>query len=216
MGVTVGRQDGEPIILAAVDGAGVWRKAAGAWAKASSEAMAAEQSTLQASFAWASGSPLVYLYDKETGVWRSKDHGRTWMRIWEKPSPERYTGFVAVEPTRPERLYVSSRDGVYRLENAHTGTWESGTIHPRQVRGGEPGKPGPIAYANGSLYVATQVSVQALPGLLRSRNRGATFEDVSDDFYRATAKFPNAMSVGPDGFVYVALQGLGAVVGVPT
>lgn len=215
LGVAFGKQNREPVILAAVDGSGIWRKFAGTWTRVSSEAMATEQSTNQVSFAWPFGSPLVYLYDHESGVWRSNDYGINWTKIWSRPSPEDFTGYVAVDPNQPKRLYVSANDGLYRLEGSHEGTIEGGEIEPKQLLVGNP-KPGPIAYADQYLYVATQVTEEMPPKLLRSHTHGATFEDIADYYYRANAKFPNEMSIGPKGYVYVALQSLGAVIGVPT
>jgi hypothetical protein len=211
LGVAVRRVNGSPVLLAAVDGGGIWRKAGGAWSQVSTAAMG-PQGTEAASFSWVPNSATVYLYDRATGVWRSNDNGASWVRIWQKPSAQEMTGYVVADPADASRLYVSVlNDGVYRLDNATTGTVGAGIT---AVELGSFSKPGPIALAaSGRLLVATGATGTTAATLSASDDRGATWSVVSDSVYSGAALFPFQLSTGPQGAVYLALNGTGAIAG---
>ena len=61
------------------------------------------------------------------------------------------------------------------------------------------------------------VAVPAAPGtaaaLLRTADGGASWQDVSDPFYRSTGGFATDVAAGPDGLVYVGTFGDGVLVG---
>jgi hypothetical protein len=215
VGVAVGRDaGGARVLLAGTDGSGVWRKVgAGAWTRLSVAAMAERQTTGRAVLAWPAGGTLVYLYDRHTGVWRSRDAGRTWAMLWRRPSPVVRTGHLAVAAATPSRLWVSTRDGLYRLDNAATGSVSAGTVTPRTVAG-QP-RPGPIAIAPDGAVWATGRAVRGVPpGIWRSADAGATWADMSDAAYRGAAAFPR--DVAFDGATpLVALEGTGLLIGEP-
>jgi plastocyanin len=55
------------------------------------------------------------------------------------------------------------------------------------------------------------------PGLYRSANGGNSWDNVADDAYRRQAFLPHELAVAGDGRLYVALDGMGVLVGaVPT
>ena len=214
MGVAVQRVSGSPVVLAAVEQGGVWRKAGGSWTQVSSQAMVAAQKSRSAPFAWAPGSSTVYLYDHQTGVWRSADNGSTWTLIWQKPSPYDMSGYLAIDPQAPASLYVSvALNGVYRLDNANKGAVGSG-ITPVTV--GSFASPGAIEFGpDRALYVATVALPAVPPRLSRSLDLGKTWADIDDSTYRATAVFPTALAIGSHGELYVSTRGDGVVVGTP-
>ncbi len=110
------------VLLVATEGQGIWRKSGSAWTQVSTSAMKGSQWTHAASMVWPPG-PYVYLFDHTTGIWRSADSGKTWTRIWTRRSGSPLTGFIAVDPLVPDRLYVSvGNQGLFRLDNADTGT----------------------------------------------------------------------------------------------
>jgi photosystem II stability/assembly factor-like uncharacterized protein len=204
---------GRRVLLAAVDANGVWRRdGSSAWAKVSSGPMATKQAYPAASLAWPTGSTTAYLYDHRTGVWRSTDSGKTWVKIWAKKAAGKLVGYVAVDPAQPTRLWVSAADGVYRLDGANTGTVGNGVL--KAVRVLSPSRPGPMAFRpDGSLLVAVPASPSGPAALLDTTDAGASWQDLSDAFYRSTGGFATDLAVGPDGLVYVSTFGDGVLVG---
>ena len=214
LAIAVRKVSGARIVLAAVEGAGVWRKSGTRWTKVSSTAMASRQPTVGASFAWASGSKNVYLYDRQTGVWRSKDNGVTWLRIWQKPSPERGTGYLLVDPGVTSRLFVSSAEGVHRLDGAVSGTVESGSLVPLRV--GPFTRPGPMAAGpSGAIFAAERPRGGSLAAFYRTLDGGQSWEDMADDTYRGTAVFPSDLAFGSTGTGLMAQRGNGVLLGLP-
>ncbi|MDX6495361.1 MAG: hypothetical protein QOE17_1347 [Gaiellales bacterium] len=204
---------GKRVLLAAVDASGIWRReGTAAWARVSATAMATKQAYSAASLVWPFGSSTAYLYDHRTGVWRSSDSGRTWVRIWSKKAAGKLVGYVAVDPARLSRLWVSAADGVYRLDGAGSGTVGNGIL--KAVRVLSTFRPGPLAIQpDGSLLVAVPASTSAPASLLRTVDGGVAWQDVSDPIYRATGGYATDLAVGPDGLVYVSTFGDGVLVG---
>lgn len=213
VGLAVRRVGGSPVTIAAVAGGGVWRKAGGAWTQVSTAAMGADsEDSKAASLSWVPDSSVVYLYDPTSGVWRSNDDGRTWTRIWDRRSGGWMTGYVAADPTDPSRVYVSvGSDGVYLIEGADKAVVGAGLT---PVKVGDVAAPGPIAVdQRGALYVAAQQARGDAAQLRVSADRGATWTTVSDGAYRATAAYPFSVAVGPEGNVYLSLNGNGVLRG---
>jgi hypothetical protein len=76
--------------------------------------------------------------------------------------------------------------------------------------------PGPVAVAsNGTVYLAVQPSAGVPAQLLASIDEGATWSDVSDAVYRATAIQPYRLVPDASGGVWVCLAGNGVLHGVP-
>jgi hypothetical protein len=171
------------------------------------------QGTNSASMVWPPG-PNVYLFDHSTGVWRSSDNGRTWRRIWSRRSAAQHTGFLAADPTVPDRLYVSVADqGLFRLDHADTGSAGTGEITP--VRIGTFAEPGAIAVdTTGNLFVAT-VALGGPARLYRSADLGASFTSVGDLVYAGGAGYVFDLEVSRSGQVFAATNGDGVLYGVP-
>jgi photosystem II stability/assembly factor-like uncharacterized protein len=75
-------------------------------------------------------------------------------------------------------------------------------------------RPGPMAFRpDGSLLVAVPASPSGPAALLDTTDAGATWQDVSDGFYRSTGGFATDLAVGPDGVVYTSTFGDGVLVG---
>jgi hypothetical protein len=206
--ITVQRVGGQPVILAAVDQGGVWRKQSGVWTKVSATAMSVSSLNRAASFSWATGSSTAFLYDPATGVWRSNDTGRTWTKIWAKPSNNDLTGYLAADPARSNELYVSvAFDGVYRLVGVKNGIVGSGIT---ATKIGSFTSPGAMTFgADGGLYVADVGT--GSPGLWRSKNQGGSWVSLDDAAYDAVAHYPTSIAVDATGGVFVALRGNGVL-----
>jgi hypothetical protein len=207
---------GQRILLAAVEGNGIWRKVGATWTKVNAVAMASWQPSRGSSFAWAPGAPNVYLFDHESGVWRSNDRGKTWTKIWNIRSSVAGTGYLAVDPTSPGRLYVSQAGtGVYRIDGATSGSVEAGTLSPTLIYPSP--SAGPIETDGaGSLWLGLNASANETPGLYRSDNAGGSWSLMSDGAYAAAALFPYDLWIAPDGHVFVATNGDGVMVGTST
>ncbi len=210
VGIAAGRVAAKTVLLAAVEAGGVWRKeAGGAWQPVNRRAMTAPSPSRQSFFAWPAGGSVVYHDDPASGIWRSNDAGRTWMLLWRKPSPREMTSALVVDPADASRLYVSAEDGLYRLDGADKGSVEGGAVRVTKLEA--MARPGPLAMdARGTLYVAPQPAPGAPGGLFASADQGMTWRHVGH-----FSGFPFRLSVGPDGFAYVALNGNGVVVGAP-
>ena len=201
------------VLLVATEGDGIWRKAGSVWTQVSTAAMQGFQGTHTASLVWPRG-PFVYLFDHDSGIWRSPDNGRTWARVWTRRSGSQLTGFLAADPRVPDRLYVSvANQGVFRIDDAD-GSGLTGDLVPTPI--GSFSSPGAIAVdPSGALYVAT-VAQGGPARLYRSTDRGATFETVSDAVWASTGGFVYDLEVAPNGELYAATNGNGLLRGVPT
>jgi hypothetical protein len=216
LAIVVRKVGAQRILIAAVDGGGVWRKAGTTWTKVSGVAMAKNQPSRGAALVWPAGTNTVYLYDHETGVWRSNDAGRTWGKIWSKPSSFPATGYLAVDPVAPGRLFVSvGWTGVYRIDGATTGSVDAGTLTAQEV--GDFAVPGPVEFdPAGDLYVAAGAAAGSPPGLFRSVDGGVGWVSVDDAAYDAAGGFPFDLAFAPDGTAFLSTNGDGVLVGVPT
>jgi hypothetical protein len=216
LAVAAGRNAaGTRVLVAAVDAGGVWRKVgSGSWRKAPGSPMSTVQKTSRASIAWPAGTSTIYLYDRQSGVWRSNDTGATWTKIWAQPSRADMTGFVAATDRQPSTLFVAVGDqGIFRIDSAMSGT-VGGALSP--VRIGTIATPGPIA-VHGDRLLATRLAGPGTPPqLFVSDDRGSTWTPVGDAYYESSALNPRDIAVGPDGTIYVALNGGGLVRGRPS
>lgn len=221
LGVAVARPGGTRVILAAVEEAGpsghagvggVYRKAGSTWTRATGP-MAQPQPAghKSASFAWMPGTSLVYLYDRATGVWRSTDAGRSWTRIWSKPSTAIRTGNLLVRASEPHRLYVSAADGVYRLDNADTGAQVGSGVTATEL--GALSNSGEMAFEPGGHLLVTTPSPNVR--LLLWDPAATTWRDLADDLYRGAFGYATGLAIAPDGTLYVALSGNGVLMATP-
>lgn len=209
LAVAVRQVSGSPVILAAVEAGGIWRKSGSVWSQVNATAMGA-QTTKTACFAWPSGSSTVYLYDRASGVWRSGDNGATWTKIWAKLSNSDMTGWVAVDDLDPTTLFVSvNNDSIYRILNANSGL-VGGTLVATSI-GPLFTKPGPITARNGILYATNITSGTDDPIVMSSTNKGTSWTDITDTIYTIGARFPFMITAGADNALYVSLNGDGAL-----
>jgi hypothetical protein len=226
LGLAVGRQNGHPTIIAAVEEQGIWRKASDpkdgsyTWNKVSGDLPVMKaQSTKTASLAWPQGTNEVYLFDRDSGVWRSTDAGETWSQLWEHRNAassaakkaEDMSGHVAAyaDPKSGETtLYVSTATGLFRIDDA-------GGAKPAEAVSLGFSDSGPIHVdAKGVLYVAKLITPGAKAGLYTSADRGKTFVKISDSFYDENTGYPFDLDVSADGKnIYVGTNGQGVIVG---
>lgn len=184
---------------------------------ASGDGVMDNQATKEAPFSWpdqgTASNQYVYWYERANGVWRSDDSGATWTRIWATTSNAERTGYLAADPTSPVRLYVSAAGNLYRIADA--GTVAAGAASPTDIT--------PSTGANrmsaiacdrhGWLWACGEVTAAQPAKIWRSTDAGATWTDMSDDAYTATAIIPMGLAVGPDDWLYVPTFGNGVLLG---
>lgn len=203
-GIAVDQVSGQPIVIASVYASGIWRKSSGSWSHVLTNTSFGDN---QPAVSWVHGSNLVYVYDRNTGLWRSLDFGVTWTLIWAQTTLGSLSGWVAADPTQTSRVYAYVDAGLYRLTNA----------------GGTPvvtlltlASGGPVAVdTTGAVWVAGLQSATALAKLYRSTDQGVTWPSFDDDYYRNAAGWPTQIAVAPDGYQYISLLYGGMVVGQP-
>ena len=211
---------GARVLLAAVDGNGLWRKAGGAWQRVSGTGYPFQGVNADVGvFSWVAGTPLVYAADRAAGIYRSRDAGLTWTRLMTATSaaPDS-SGFVVVDPTDASRVYVSSSRegaGLWRIDRADS----TSTADARPVRIGDFAAPGPVAVlADGSVLVHARAAATGTATLWRSTDAASsapTFRPVSDAYYESGANRITSLGAGADGFLYTSSFSAGVNVGVP-
>jgi hypothetical protein len=209
--------DASPVLLVAVAGEGIWRKASGGWVQVNDHVMTGPHSTRGASFAWPQGSAMVYFFDPITGLWRSDDAGGSWTRIWDvsADASRGRRGFISSDPRDPSRLYVSIEgSGVYRLDDAASGSLGEGGTAPKKL--GSFRQAGPLSVdRNGGIFVTEGAEGKGSSSLFFSGDLGATWHDIATADFRKAVFDPIGMAIGPDDRVYVALNGNGLLIGLP-
>lgn len=236
--VTYGYHDGvsdsTQIVLAAVEGEGVFRRHEGTWTKSSGIAIGA---TNRSNFVWPDNgaSGVVYLLDLSEGLYRSVDGGQNWSDIWPGLSLTNNdffnTGYITADDDDPTTLYVSmqgrpdpqmgSTFGVYRMTGADTRIFgapgTAGIVDIGSHSNGLPiQRPGPLVVGPaGNLWVTQQQnSPNAIAAGLFVMENPATaisFEDVTTNAYRNIAIKPSGIDASADGHIYISQNGSGVV-----
>ena len=153
-------------------------------------------------------SPYVFCYDRANGVYRSKDAGASWSRIWTQASNSEGTGYLAYDPGN-DILWISSQGALYRLNGAAEGSGTPASTGRTNV--------GPVCTEpGGRVYYAQKASADASvqPGLMMSAPPFTSWTDLADDTYRGQMHLPaDAMTVGHLDTAAVASTGNGLIVG---
>ncbi|EDK72599.1 glycosyl hydrolase, BNR repeat-containing protein [candidate division TM7 genomosp. GTL1] len=162
-------------------------------------------------FVWQSGSEYIYALDKASGVYRSNDYGANWTQIWATTTDVGKTGFIAQNPNVPTELWVSKSDGLYKLSNVQSGTVGSG-ITSAQITGVT--TPGALVVtSDGTLYCIDLPTASAPVKLMRSTDGGVSWQDVSDEAFKAMATRPAQLAVNQNGRLYVSTLQNGSLIG---
>ena len=206
---------GVPIVLAVMQAGHMYRKAGtGAWTRVASftSPIVGGDWPQAVSFAWRPGFTNVYCYDRATGLWRSKDFGQTWVKLYASPNTSaNRQGFVAAHPTSDDLVYLSTSAAVSVVTNAGSagaGGAVLGTL------GFPAGKPGALDVgADGRIY-ATTFPAGGAPSRVYANKLNAAgtgvlyaWQDVSDDTWRNALDGGRELAIGADGTVYVATGG---------
>lgn len=200
-----------PVLLAAVEGKGIYRKSGSTWSLVNT-AVLGSPSTKTAPMVWDQSRTVAYLYDRDTGIYRSNDDGVTWSLVYAAPAAKvngSETGYLALDQTN-DRLYFSNHNGLYYQSGASASAFSSPTLVSSN-------KIGPIAYKNNRLYaagLATNTAPLPTADIYTYAFSGA-LTSIGDDFYKNNGGFPLGIDVDSSGNIYVAMNGLGVLVGKP-
>lgn len=211
--VAIGQDAGATeVILAVIEGSGIYRKVGGAAPTLVSSLVTATQTTLP-KFCWPGGGTGQYVYlSAANGLFRSTDYGATWASIWSYTQAYEQVGNIACDPTTSTTLYVTVDDngsnvGLYKITNAST-TPVTTKIGPSV----DP--PGQVAVnpSTGLVYLATTMDTAGGPKLYRSPianpTAATTFNDITDAQWAAGVMLPKHIAVSSVGVVLVA-NGIG-------
>lgn len=200
--VAMNHVGGQRILLVAVDGDGLWRKVGGTWSRVS-DAAASPLASNSAAFSWAPGSSVAYLYEPDTGLWRSSDAGASWALLRTITSDTPMTGHLAADPAVAGRLFLSVASGLFRVDGA------AGPAPTFTDLGVD--RPGPVAVDGGVLYASSRPAKGASARLLRSSDAGSSWTAAADSSYSAGGGNAFALSSG-GGRVFAAMNGNGVMV----
>jgi hypothetical protein len=207
-GIAVDEVSGQPVVVASVVGSGIWREQAGSWGTKPVLANASFGGGVP-TVSWIHGSNLVYVYDRNSGLWLSKDYGKTWgtQPIWAVKTIAPLSGYIAADPTDPSRVYASVDTGLFRIDDADGVPVVTAISLP---------SPGAVTVdQSGAVWVAGVQNTLATGKLYRSTDQGGTWPSFDDDYYRNIAGWPSEIAVGSDGYQYVASLYNAMVVGAP-
>jgi hypothetical protein len=196
------------VLLAVVEGSGIYRKVGAAAPTLVSTLVQATQATTPR-FWWPQGGTDQHVYcSAAEGLLRSADYGATWTSIWSYTQGYEYVGGIDGDPTTPTTLYLTVDDnasnvGLYKVTGA-AGTPTITRIGPTA----DP--PGQCAVhpLTGQVFLATTYETPGGPRLWRSPaanpDAAAAFVDITDLQWAAGAMAPRDLVVAADGTVYFA------------
>ena len=233
LGIAVRRLGTIVVVLAAVQGKGVYRRrfdtaspphALSTWPRVNGTAMTATQRTTSAPMRWRHDA-VAYLFDHASGIWRSIDAGASWQRIWSVKDNVTFQGYIDVDPDDATggTLYVSmgasgTWPGLWRLTGCQmkNATVENAGIARAPLLRPDAApfsSPGPVVARAGGAVWAIENAEQ--PDLYRSDDGGGTWAGLGDTLYRNGAKKISDMDVAADGSIFLALKGPGVLRYVP-
>lgn len=241
--VTYGYHDGnipldddDAIILAAVEGDGVYRYKNSSWSRSNGIDI---EATKRCNFVWPDNgnSGVVYLLDLSTGFFRSNDGGQNWTNIWPCMNFRNRdffnTGYITAHNNDPSTVYISMQSDnsecfgrqfkVYRMEGADQGIFDAPsntnnsvvdiTMHSNNI---DIKRPGPLVIGpDGKLWLAEQQdsknNTDAGLFVMEDPKNDLSFINVTTNDYKNIAIQPSGIDVSSDGYVYVAQNGTGLV-----
>ncbi len=207
--LAVMRSGGTPVVIAAVQEDGIYRKIGrGPWTKTVATAAGGDQpmvrqNTNQATLAALPNTSTVYLFDRNSGLWRSDNVGGHWIRILRDTRDAELSGYVAVDPGDANSAYVSLSTGLFRVTNARGAGPDGATTVKLAVN-----DPGALTISpSGTMYVVAR-DCRGAPRLYAGDVRTASprFTDISDDAFRNAAVRVTSIAAASDGHLYAGLQ----------
>jgi hypothetical protein len=226
LGLSVGRSGSDTVVLAVTPTAILRKVADGAFVDVTPPDFAPSSDSVQ--LAWSRKSTVVYLHDRAHGIYRSSDSGVHWSKLLDAKATagDGPTDFIAVDETRPERLYVvatttTGERAVHRVvDDAGNDAAATGTA-PKLLRVADgPAKVGAIAVDGaGTLYVIETGAMARLWSYRDDkgfRELSNELDDKDASFAGAAVRVRDLRVVGPEkpgdpAIAYFAGIGVGIV-----
>jgi hypothetical protein len=236
-GLAVGEPSGTPTLIAVIasdptgDGVYYSTKSGGMWsawtaANTGGTPIAPNDANKHVSIWWGQSggvtSGYLYIYDPDTGLWRSSNKGVNWTNI--DPTGDSLAdpnGYLAGDPASPNRLYLSLPDvpaHVGTVEEIVDGSAPTLVTHPLTSTSScwDTATAGPITVDPNGLVYLTQHTTASCPASLYQASAGATaMTQIDDAGYNAQALFPNDIAASADGYLYIPTAGESVDVQVP-
>jgi hypothetical protein len=214
-GVGVVHASGSSVILAVVEGSGIWRFVEGGnWVKASTGPVITAGSMARrrrAQILSVPGASIVYMGDVKSGIWRSQDAGQNWTLIWTKAPGANINGSIAVTNNHSQ-LFVATNEGVYRLDKADSGDPVGSKSNAIVVTNLGALKDGLLAAQGGTVWGSGKVTPSGTKEVVLWKSAdGEAFTSFPDDYYEGAAGFASGLAVEP-GFQYTSAGALGTIV----
>jgi hypothetical protein len=207
-----GLRDGSNVqtLLAATWNGGIWRGqyngSSWTWTQVSTACYDHTAGAGQtSSFGYVPGSPYVYCFDRQNGVYRSNDYGVTWVQVWSGTDTDIYAGEMVADPNTPGTIWFTTHNGLYKITNAHTGVVGAGaTLTGPLSRLPGSAVAGVVGMTPNSTLVLTTQDRGSGSGIWTSVDGGTNWYDAAaDDSFAAANAWPRRMAVASDGRVYV-------------
>lgn len=203
VGLGAGRVGAQRVILVAVDGNGLWRKAGAVWNRIQNVNAPFQSGSGNSpfggldAFAWLTGDD-VFACDAASGLWRSNDGGLTWAKLMDACAS------MGIDPSLKSRIYVATAMGVYRINNATT--IAPASVSPVQI---SPITSGSMAVGpDGRVYIKQPTTgvVDAKMSVVSNPTAASGFTTtlISDEYYAGTGGRFGTFAVGPDEHIYMA------------
>ncbi|MGH3430972.1 MAG: hypothetical protein ACRDQZ_25940 [Mycobacteriales bacterium] len=202
---------GNRALLTCLSGHGVWRMslATHTWIPSRSLTEGIEPGVGKCQFEHLDRSSTVYLYDTDTGLWKSADGGASFARIVTAPN-DRSPGYIAIERSPPYHVFLSLESNVYQLINAASSPTGQNVLQAVGV--GVIRNPGPIAIANHHLVVAQLPSASGILPRLFIANLGNLADwSRTGTSYMTGGETPTGIVESSDGWQYESEDGQGLI-----
>jgi hypothetical protein len=216
LGMAAKTAGGEQFLLAAIEDTGLLLKQGGEWRLVNRE-VARDPKTKNAPLIYDTGRPNAYMYDRETGIWRSQDNGFTWSLLASAPADRvnsLETGYLALDEVR-DILYYSNQDGLFAIDQAGV------AVHAESQPVALPANAaaGPLIFCQDRLYIAGIATGRGNPAQLPTADlfiytQEGGLQSAGDSFYQENGGYPVSIDVDSQANIYVGMFGPGVLVGL--
>ena len=142
------------------------------------------------------GKKNTFIYDRETGVWRTTNHGVSWTEILATPAGEDQ-GYLAYDKQN-DKLYISTPDEVLRIDNARSSSRTVDLEFPQD-------NPGAMALDPFGGLIVFAKSTKESPDvkLYRNDNPSAAgqWQDIADETFKSVAPVVSDIAVSSNRII---------------
>ena len=168
----------------------------------------------------------VFLLDRDSGIWRSKNWGVDWVQIWTPNnltahfptafvSDPDFIGFMAINPIDQNQLVFSSNEGLFEISQATScNSCMPTTISPPAGNGMLPDRLGPVGFSeDGHLVVSSRVEdANDRAEIWVDDGAGLEIKVDDDPIFNSAAFALTDMAITANGDIFLSSRGQGAIV----